>query len=120
MPRQLLRLFRAPASSSSTSTGKRGLGLLGGMLLLGALLAWLLWPLASPRFRITTDTNKLAAKQAFLLEQARPRTRTPTGTPARPPNIVVILADDLGKTDLPLYGRPRGSLRTPHIDSIAQ
>jgi arylsulfatase A-like enzyme len=34
-----------------------------------------------------------------------------------PPNIVFILADDLGYADIACYGRP--DLRTPNVDSIA-
>jgi len=34
-----------------------------------------------------------------------------------PPNIVFILADDMGYADIACYGRP--DLRTPNIDSIA-
>ncbi|HRE45591.1 MAG TPA: sulfatase-like hydrolase/transferase [Terricaulis sp.] len=36
----------------------------------------------------------------------------------RSPNIVFILADDLGAFDLSCYGRP--DYRTPHIDSLAR
>ena len=38
-------------------------------------------------------------------------------TVSRPPNIVFIMADDLGYADVSCYGRP--DLRTPNIDRIA-
>ncbi|HYD83681.1 MAG TPA: sulfatase-like hydrolase/transferase, partial [Opitutus sp.] len=37
---------------------------------------------------------------------------------APPPNVVIIVADDLGVTDLSVLGKR--DVLTPHIDSIAQ
>ena len=38
-------------------------------------------------------------------------------TASKPPNIVFIMADDLGYADVACYGRP--DLRTPNIDRLA-
>jgi arylsulfatase A-like enzyme len=40
-------------------------------------------------------------------------------TPTSKPNIVVILADDLGYGDLQCYNPQRGKIPTPHIDKLA-
>ena len=44
--------------------------------------------------------------------------RTVAGAAGKPPNIVIINADDLGYGDLGSYGSK--AIRTPHIDSLAQ
>ena len=38
------------------------------------------------------------------------------GAPAKKPNIVLIMADDMGFSDIGCYG---GEVRTPHIDALA-
>jgi arylsulfatase A-like enzyme len=52
---------------------------------------------------------------AAAASTALPRLRRPWG---RTPNILFILADDLGYGDLSCYGRP--DYRTPHLDRLAR
>ena len=44
-------------------------------------------------------------------------TPEPQADSDRPPNVIVIFADDLGYGDLPSYGHP--TIRTPNLDAIA-
>lgn len=58
----------------------------------------------------------LAAAGPAVLPLATATTLKAT-TPDRPPNFVVLLADDLALMDLGIYG---GEARTPHIDALAR
>ena len=60
---------------------------------------------------LPVDSVHLAGKKDFL---AKP----PQGKPARRPNIVLIVADDMGKFDLSVYGNT--FIQTPNIDRLAK
>ncbi len=77
-------------------------------VVLAILLAYGFWPLSSKHLEITFDKEKIEAKHAYL-NALRPDT-------ASKPNIIIIMADDLGKTDISLYGNP--PIQTPNMDSI--
>jgi arylsulfatase len=55
----------------------------------------------------------LAAPQAAV---DRTPTPTPSGASDARPNVVIILADDMGYSDLGCYG---GEIDTPHLDALA-
>jgi arylsulfatase A-like enzyme len=83
----------------------------GRLALLGlaAALVYVVYPLSTARFRIVVDATKLRARERYLAT-------TPEREPGRHrPNVVLLLADDLGKTDISAYG---GRVPTPHIDAL--
>lgn len=72
--------------------------------------SYFFWPLEdAAKYEINWDENKIAFKKQFLdrLE--------PDDSMARP-NIIIMMADDLGKSEVSIYGHSKVS--TPNIDSI--
>lgn len=78
------------------------------LLIISPLVIYLFYPLNSSEFDIKINQAMLQTKQLHLAK-LKPDTN-------RKPNIILIVADDLGKTDISLYGSK--FLQTPHIDSI--
>jgi arylsulfatase A len=54
----------------------------------------------------------------FLIVVATASTTAARAADDRPPNLILIMADDLGAKELGCYGHPRH--RTPHLDRLAQ
>ncbi|EHQ28920.1 sulfatase [Mucilaginibacter paludis DSM 18603] len=75
------------------------------------VLLWLLWPFADKSFEIVPDKQKIKEKEAFLNAPVNHQE-------AKRPNIIILLADDLGKTDIPLYGNK--VVQTPNINQLAK
>lgn len=92
-----------------------GLALLAVLIGLGAVLAdryWIYLP------GLMTDwRSPIAANQPLTFETGTKH----TAPSPRPPNIVLILADDMGFNDITFYGGgiAGGSVATPNIDAIA-
>ena len=100
--------------------GRRGVGiLLGVVLLLGIVWSYraeiAIWGIgAYVEWHRDIGPNREVAWQRGPDQPAKPPSE-------RPPNIVLILADDMGWNDVTTNGGGAGSatVKTPHIDSIA-
>jgi hypothetical protein len=86
--------------------------LLIGVLAIVATLctAFLKRPLAYDKFKIFFDEKLIKGKADYLADAPKDLDRI------KRPNIILILADDLGATDLGIYGNK--NLTTPNIDAI--
>jgi hypothetical protein len=69
---------------------------------------------SSPHLAVVFATRAVFACVALLVWFVGPTTQ---GAERRPPNIVVILADDLGYVDLGCFGQK--ILATPRLDAMA-
>src|SRR5438045_1832335 len=98
------------------------LKILAALVVITALAAWAAWRLFPVQMLVLANrvSNPVAATQPVHWEEG-PAT-PPAG--ARPPNIILIVADDLGLNDLTVDGHGRGvaggRVPTPNIDAIAQ
>ena len=99
----------------------KGLKRVAGLVVLVIILAcaaWLLWPV-----QILVLANRFAhpVAAAHEVDWARGPAVPPIGE--RPPNIVLIVADDLGINDITAEGQGKGVagglVPTPNIDAIA-
>jgi arylsulfatase A-like enzyme len=71
-----------------------------------------IYPTTSSGWKITWEIKELGFKQAFLSQ-----TLSDTN-PEKQPNILFIVADDLGKFEVSAYGSK--TMHTPHIDQLAK
>jgi len=78
-----------------------------------ATLSYLVWPVKkSADWNIVTDQQALTYKQKYLQSIQQ------HGDDTIRPNVLLIVADDLGKHDISLYGH--SPLETPHIDHLGR
>ena len=76
-----------------------------------AISSYLFWPLEDPeRYKIVWDKEKLAYKYEFL-------SNLELGDSIKRPNIIIMMAGDLGKAEVSIYGNSK--VPTPNIDAIA-
>ena len=78
------------------------------LVIIVSFLVYGFWPMSSRNLEITFDKEKIQAKKDYL--------NSVVSDTSRKPNIIIIMADDLGKTDISLYGSP--PIQTPNIDAI--
>jgi len=95
---------------TGTKTGSRDGARLGSPRRLAAVALSLVVAAAQPG---CSDGDDAAPSR-----EPREVIRAVAGAVSRPPNIVIINADDLGYGDLGIYGSK--AIRTPHIDGLAQ
>jgi arylsulfatase A-like enzyme len=92
---------------------KRHKKLLIDLMVLAVLAGGCVFPFttASYKWDIKYDKNKLAFKKNFLQK------KLPPYSGERPPNILLIVVDDLGKSEISCYGST--TVKTPHMDRLA-
>ncbi|MEQ9422857.1 MAG: sulfatase-like hydrolase/transferase [Cyclobacteriaceae bacterium] len=80
------------------------------VLSMSAIAVHLFWPLAdSEKFKIEWDQEMIDFKQDYLANLS-------ISDSVKRPNIIIMMADDLGKGEVSIYGHSR--VPTPNIDAI--
>ncbi len=90
-------------------TMKKWIGL--ALIILTPILIFGLWPLENPEYKIVFNQKKIDYRNNFLNQKQLTSDSVP------PPNIVIILADDLSLMDVSSYGGK--NVKTENIDRIA-
>lgn len=81
------------------------------LLVLFIAVLFLFWPINTNGKLIEPDKKLVEGKKEFLAQKDTSKSSE------KKPNIIILLADDLGKYDISLYGGK--STPTPQIDSLA-
>lgn len=84
----------------------------GATAMVLACSAFLLRTTTSDKFKIYFDEKLIAGKKKYLEDKVKDLSKH------NRPNIILILADDLGQTDISLYGNKLVS--TPNMDAIGK
>ncbi|MGA0111305.1 MAG: sulfatase family protein [Chthoniobacterales bacterium] len=70
---------------------------------------------------MVTPINRLRLRQALaVLALGVCAFTTPASAEQKPPNIIVLLCDDLGTGDVQCLNPERGKIPTPHLDALAK
>lgn len=87
---------------------------LGIIIFVASIVSTCTFPLttASYKWKIKWDEDKLTYKDSFLAQEL------PAHTKGKPPNVLYIVVDDLGKFEVSAYGSE--TMKTPNIDQLAK
>jgi arylsulfatase A-like enzyme len=97
---------------ATTRTPNKRHSTLRSLLLVALALVLASCSITRVKWRVKWDKDKKAGKQAFMSAPLE------TEKPKRQPNVIILLADDLGPYEVSAYGVDH--IKTPHIDQIGK